>query len=238
MVNNRWATKGPRWDAMVVVAAGLAISDAEGSGKLQRRPRLPSIACGPSETRRRLNWLQGGWPPMESDDYYGATIALLATGRARGTMRRRPRLRRASGRSAVPGEERASSLHHRASFLGLEVHRRSHDSGRAEEDVDELMALQRPDGGWSTPSFLPWKRADGKEPDPAISDGTAPATDPSRALGGIGDGRADRQGGVAEIQPAAERPLVHPVAQQGRQELTHAGTAFRCFALHSCGETK
>src|SRR5436853_13672 len=26
--------------------------------------------------------LKCGWPPMESDDYFGATIALLATGRA------------------------------------------------------------------------------------------------------------------------------------------------------------
>ena len=35
LVSDRWVAKGPRWDAeVVVVAAGLATSDAEGSGKL------------------------------------------------------------------------------------------------------------------------------------------------------------------------------------------------------------
>jgi len=243
LVAERWAAKGPRWDAEVVVAAmGLAVSDAGQGGKLHPLTRK---ALDRMWTVQKpdggWDWLKCGWPPMESDDYYGATIALLATGRAPENYASTPaaqegvkKIREYLAKNAAP------SLHHKGMLFWASKHVEGIMTAEEQKKtVDELLALQRPDGGWGVASFLPWKRADGKEQDLATSDGygTGYVIHLAR-LGGIPatDERIAR--GIAWLkanQRQSGRWFTRSLNKDGRSFLTHAGTAFALAALHSCG---
>jgi len=246
LVRERWETKGPRWDAEVVVAAmGLAVSDAEQGGKLHPLTRK---ALDRMWTVQKpdggWSWLKCGWPPMESDDYYGATIALLATGRAPENYASTPaaqegirKVREYLAKNAPP------SLHHKGMLFWASKYT---DGLLTPEErkmtVDELLALQRPDGGWAVSTFLPWKRADGKEQDLASSDGYGTGFVIHLArLGGIPATDERIAKGVAWLksnQRQSGRWFTRSLNKDGRSFLTHAGTAFALLALHSCGETK
>jgi squalene-hopene/tetraprenyl-beta-curcumene cyclase len=246
LVAERWEAKGPRWDAEVVVAAmGLAVSDAEGGGKLHPLTRK---ALDRMWTVQKpgggWDWLKCGWPPMESDDYYGATIALLATGRAPENYASTPaaqegvrKIRDYLAKNAPP------SLHHKGMLFWASKHLPGlMTADEQKKTVDELLALQRPDGGWGVASFLPWKRADGKEQDLAASDGygTGYVIHLAR-LGGIPatDERIAR--GIAWLktnQRQSGRWFTRSLNKDGKSFLTHAGTAFALLALHACGEAR
>jgi squalene-hopene/tetraprenyl-beta-curcumene cyclase len=244
LVRERWETKGPRWDAEVLVAAmGLAISDADGNGKLHPLTRK---ALDRMWTVQKpdggWNWLKCGWPPMESDDYYGATIALLATGRAPENYASTPaaqegvrKIREYLAKNAPP------SLHHKGMLFWASKYvdgLMTPDEQR--KTVDDLLALQKPDGGWAVSTFLPWKRADGKEQDLASSDGYGTGFVLHLArLGGIPatDGRIAK--GIAWLkgnQRQSGRWFTRSLNKDGRSFLTHAGTAFALRVLHDSGE--
>jgi squalene-hopene/tetraprenyl-beta-curcumene cyclase len=246
LVADRWESKGPRWDAEVVVAAmGLAVSDAEGGGKLHPLTRK---ALDRMWTVQKPNggwdWLKCGWPPMESDDYYGATIALLATGRAPENYASTPaaqegvkKVREYLSKNAPP------SLHHKGMLFWASKHVDGlMTSEEQKKTVDDLLSLQRPDGGWAVASFLPWKRADGKEQDAASSDGygTGYVIHLAR-LGGVPASDERIAKGIAWLkanQRQSGRWFTRSLNKDGRSFLTHAGTAFALSALHACGETK
>jgi squalene-hopene/tetraprenyl-beta-curcumene cyclase len=246
LVRDRWAQKGPRWDAEVLVAAlGLSVSDAQGTGKLSPLARQ---ALDRMWTVQRpdggWNWLKCGWPPMESDDYYGATIALLATGCAPENYAATPaaqegvrKVREYLAKNAPP------SLHHKGMLFWASKHLEGLMSPEEQKKVvEELLALERPGGGWAVASFLPWKRADGKEQDLLSSDGYGTGFVIHLArLGGIpaSDERLER--GIAWIkthQRESGRWYTRSLNKDGRNFLTHAGTAFALLALHSCGEDR
>ncbi|MFZ9794308.1 MAG: hypothetical protein ACO3F3_18435 [Gemmataceae bacterium] len=82
LVTTRWKEKGPRWDAEVIAtAAALAFHDSLTTGKLHETTKT---ALDRMWTVQKpdggWSWLKCGWPPMESDDHYGVTLALLAVG--------------------------------------------------------------------------------------------------------------------------------------------------------------
>ena len=84
LVEKRWETNGPRWDAEVVMsAATLAINDAATSGTLHATTRK---ALDRMWTVQRqdggFHWLKCDWPPMESDDDFAIAIAALAAAAA------------------------------------------------------------------------------------------------------------------------------------------------------------
>ena len=84
LVEKTVGKKGPRWDAEVAMSGAiLAQHDAATTGKLHPTTRKAlnhmwtvQRADGP------FNWLKCDWPPMKSDDHYGATIALIGAGSA------------------------------------------------------------------------------------------------------------------------------------------------------------
>ena len=246
LVSERWVAKGPRWDAEVVVAAaGLAFSDAEGGGKLHP---LTQKALDRMWTVQKAdggwNWLKCGWPPMESDDYYGATVALLATGRAPENYAATPaaqegvkKVREYLSKNAPP------SLHHKGMlFWASKVVDGLMTAEEQKKTVDELLALQRPDGGWAVTTFLPWKRADGQAPDLETSDGygTGYVIHLAR-LGGIPATDERIAKGVRWLkthQRESGRWFTRSLNKDGKHFLTHAGTAFALLALHACGETR
>ena len=246
LVNDRWAAKGPRWDAEVLVAAmGLAVSDAERGGKLhpltrQALDRMWTV----QKPDGGWNWLKCGWPPMESDDYFGATIALLATGRAPENYAATPaaqdgvkKVREYLAKHAPP------SLHHKGMlFWASKYIDGVMTAEEQKKTVDDLLALQKADGGWAVASFLPWKRADGKEQDLESSDGygTGYVLHLAR-LGGIPASDERIAKGVRWLkthQRESGRWFTRSLNKDGRSFLTHAGTAFALAALHACGEAK
>ena len=84
LIEKRWPTKGPRWDAEVVgVAAALAVNDEASTGELHRTTK---VALDRMWTVQRedggWDWLKCNWPPFEHDDHYGVTLAAIAVGAA------------------------------------------------------------------------------------------------------------------------------------------------------------
>jgi squalene-hopene/tetraprenyl-beta-curcumene cyclase len=244
LVRERWETKGPRWDAEVLVAAmGLALSDAGGSGKLHPLTRK---ALDRMWTVQKpdggWNWLKCGWPPMESDDYFGVTVALLATGKAPENYAATPaaqegvkKIREYLAKNAPP------SLHHKGMLFWAS--RQIDGLMTAEEQkktVDDLLALQKPDGGWAVSTFLPWKRTDGLEQDFTTSDGygTGYVIHLAR-LGGIAATDERIVKGIQWLkthQRESGRWFTRSLKKDGSHFLSHAGTAFALLALSSCGE--
>jgi squalene-hopene/tetraprenyl-beta-curcumene cyclase len=246
LVSDRWVARGPRWDAEVVVAAaGLAISDAEGSGKLHPLTRK---ALDRMWTVQKPDggwaWLKCGWPPMESDDYYGATLALLATGRAPEGYASTPaaqdgvkKVREYLAKNEPP------SLHHRGMLLWASKYLGGlMTAGEEKKTLDDLLALQRPDGGWAVATFLPWKRSDGKEQETEASDGYGTGFVIHLArLSGIAAADARIARGLQWIrthQRESGRWFTRSLLKDSKHFLSHAGTAFAILALHECGETE
>ena len=237
LVTERWPSKGPRWDAEVVVAAaGLAFSETGDVLHPVTRQALDRMWSA-QKPDGGWDWLKCGWPPMESDDHYGATLALLAAGRAPGGYLATPAAREGVKKTiAWLAKHPAPSPHHRgmiawASTLvdGLLT------PAERTKVVDELLALQRPDGGWSSPAILPWTRADKKEQELGVSDAYAtgftlhvarlagvPASDERLAKGAAWLKAKQRESG---------RWYARSLNEDGRHFLSHAATAFALLAL-------
>ena len=115
------------------------------------------------------------------------------------------------------------------------------DEQRA-ETLEELLALQRPDGGWSTAGLLAdWKafrRKDGKPHDTKTSDAYAtgfvivvartlgtPASQPQLQRG---------IGWLLEKQRVSGKWFTRSPTKDSRHYLSNFGTAFAVLALQSC----
>src|SRR5439155_21746960 len=77
-----WKRQQPREDAYVVAtAAALAFSDAASTRKLHPLTREALDAMWKYQRKDGgWNWIKCNWPPLESDDHYGVTLAALAVG--------------------------------------------------------------------------------------------------------------------------------------------------------------
>src|SRR5437764_8744712 len=95
------------------------------------------------------NWIKCNWPPLESDDHYGATLAALAVGVAPGDY--------AKTAAAQKGMENLrryfaanppQNVHHKAMLLWASTYVPDLVSTTDwAATVKELRALQLPDGG-------------------------------------------------------------------------------------------
>ena len=242
MVSERWESEGPRWDAEVVMAAAvLAFNDAATSGKLHPVTRK---ALDRMWTRQRadggFDWLKCGWPPMESDDHFGATMASIGVGVApEGYVRTD---------AAKIGVEKirdylranpAPTLHHRAMVLWASTYLEGFLSADERKTViDDLSAKQHADGGWGLASLGDWKRSDNLEQDPVTSDGygTGFVIYVLRRAGLPADD-AHLQKGIAWLkanQRASGRWFTRSLNKDNKHFITHAGTAFAVMALAAC----
>ena len=244
MVEKRWETDGPRWDAEVVMsAATLVMNDAATTGKLQ--PTTHKALARMWKVQRAdggFDWLKCGWPPMESDDDYGIAIAALALGAAPQSYRETPEAQ--AGLKQLQSYLRKNAppmLHHEAMLMwaesyGLELltaEQRKHCS-------EQLLALQKPDGGWASSTLGDWKRSDDKPQDFTTSDGYATgftvlvlrksglAADDPRIQRGIKWLKAN--------QRESGRWFTRSLNKDNKHFLSHAGTAFAVLALTACDE--
>ncbi len=244
LVTERWPDKGPRWDAEVVAAAAaLAFNDAATTHKLHATTRT---ALDRMWTVQRENggwdWLKCGWPPMESDDHYGVTLAAIAVGvapddyaKSEAAQRGLEGIRRYLSKNPPP------TLHHSAMLLWAA----SYTEGLLTDDqkadiVKQLRALQREDGGWALASLGDWERADGKPQETNISDGygTAFVIYALRRADVAADAE-DIQKGIRWLkthQRESGRWFTRSLNRDNKHFISHAGTAMAIMALAACDE--
>jgi len=244
LVSKRWNKEGPRWDAEVVATAmALALNDTATTGKLH--PHTKTALDRMWTVQRKdggWSWINCGWPPMESDDHYGATLAAIAVGAAPEGYAKTEAARK--GMENVRRYFQANppqNLHHKAMLLWAD----SFQAGwmtKAEKKscMDDLLALQKADGGWALATLGDWKRGDKGEQDRDTSDG-------------YGTGFSLfilRRGGVAANDPAVQRGIAwlkshqresgrwftRSLTNDKKHYITHIGSAFAVMALAACGE--
>ncbi|MDZ4687867.1 MAG: squalene--hopene cyclase [Planctomycetaceae bacterium] len=247
IVVDRWEKRGPRWPTEVVASGAiLAFNDAHTTGKLhpaskQALDRMWTVQRADGSWK----WLNCDYPPMESDDHYGVTIAAVGVGVAPDGYAQSPAAQ--AGLAKIKSylrENPGEHLHQRAMVLWASTYLPDLELQTAAESskcIDELLSLQHSDGGWSTAALGKWQRADHTPQDTASSDGYGtgfviyvlrrtglPAEDP-RLKKGIAWLKAN--------QRASGRWFTRSLHQDSKHYLTHAGTAYACMALAACGET-
>ncbi|MBM3998373.1 MAG: squalene--hopene cyclase [Planctomycetes bacterium] len=242
LVTGRWAESGPRWDAEVVMtAAALAINDRATTGKLhaitrQALDRMWTVQRGDGG----FNWLKCKWPPMESDDHFGATMAAIAVGAAPEDYSKTESARAGLARiKAYFVSEPAATVHHRAMLVWAGSYLPELVDGAARDaTIDEIRSLQKEDGGWALATFGAWERSDGAAQDVASSDGYATgfAVYVLRQAGVPADA-PEIQRGVAWLkanQRASGRWFTRSLFKDGNHFISHAGSAFAVMALAAC----
>jgi squalene-hopene/tetraprenyl-beta-curcumene cyclase len=227
---------------VVAVAATLAIDDAQTTGKLHPRTRLALDRMW--ELQRpdgSWAWNKTALAPLEYDDYYGAVYAALGVGRAPD--------RYAASTAAKAGvarlteylqKHRPPNLHHKTWLLWASL---SLDGlmtpAQCDETVIELMALQRPDGGWNLPSLGDWKRRAGAPNDkqgPSDGYATGLVLYVLRQAGVPTKQEAIRRGALwlKTNQRESGRWFTRSLNHDGGHVISNAGTAFAVMALAAC----
>jgi len=245
LVSMRWEEVGSRFDAEVVAtAAALAINDAQTTKKLHPLTRLSLDRMWlVQRPEGDWKWPTGcRWPPMESDEHYGVTLAAIGVGSAPDDYAKTPAAQAGLAKIRTylknnPPED----LHHRGMVLwastcvtGLMTY--------AEQRVvvEDLIKAERPGGGWVFSTLYPWDRADDKEQDLETPDGYGtgfavfilrkagvPVTEPAVARG---------VEWLKKNQRASGRWFTRSLNKDNEHFISHAGSAMAVMALAQCGE--
>jgi squalene-hopene/tetraprenyl-beta-curcumene cyclase len=227
----------------VMVACMLAQNDALTTGKLHPTTRK---ALDRMWTMQRedggFDWMKYNQPPSEIDDHYGVTVAAIGAGVAPDRYAETPAAK--AGLDRIREYFKANpptNLHHRAMKLLASLHV---DGIMTEPDrqqvVEDLLALQKPDGGWGVVTMGNWERSDDKTQDMESSDGygTGFAIYVLRQAGAPAE-EPQIQKGIAWLkshQRASGRWFTRSMWKDSRHYITHAGTAYAILALASCDE--
>lgn len=246
LVRERWKEKGPRWDAEVVAtAAALAFNDAATTGKLHETTRQ---ALDRMWTVQRedggWSWLKCGWPPMESDDHYGVTLAAIAVGVAPGDYAKSE-----AGQAGVDSirkylkDNPPETLHQQAMLLWASSYLDGLMSGEEKKKcIEKLLSLQNEYGGWALATLGEWKRSDGKKQDIENGDGygTGFAIFTLRRAGVSADNPAIQRGikWLKENQRASGRWFTRSLNKDNKHFISHAGTAMAVMALAACDQLR
>lgn len=246
----RWQKKKPGeaqgfWT--IVVGAGLAFNDAQTTGRLSETAReVLDLMWSVQRADGGWKWPDCDYAPMEIDDHYGVTVAALAVGLAPSGYAETPQAR--AGLARLRGylqQNPPKSLHHRAMLAWCSA--RLEGIATKEErsgTLAELLALQLPDGGWSTSSFLTdWHglaRKDGQPLDIKTSDGygTGFVIVVARELG-VPDGDLRLQRGIGWLlshQRESGKWFTRSPVNEARNLISNVGTAFDILALQACGK--
>jgi squalene-hopene/tetraprenyl-beta-curcumene cyclase len=243
-----WGNGGkPRGDAYVVATAfALAFNDAQQGAKLTDTAKAALDKMWDVQTKTGAwEWIKCDWPPLEHDDYYGATLGALAVGYAPGGYAKTEKAQAGLKKlTAYFADTQPPDLHHTAMLLwastklpGLMT------ADERAKAVTDLKAKQRKDGGWSLPSLGEYKRRDEKKT----------PNDPKADSDGYGTGFV-----AFVLQQAGEKPTGEAVGgavkwlkanqrESGRwytrslnndkaHYITNAGSAFCVLALGAAGE--
>ncbi|NRA96566.1 MAG: squalene--hopene cyclase [Planctomycetes bacterium] len=232
-------------EGIVATTCFLTISD------MQTNKRLSAI------TRRALkhmwsvqdtdgawgDWLKCGWPPFESDDHFGVTLAAIAVGATPPSYRRTPAAKEGVRRllswlRAHPPQ----NLHHKGMMLWAATSLKDiAEAATRSQWTAELLAMQREDGGWRLADLGggTWKRPKDTMADlPSDAYATAFAVlvlrkaevpaDHERLVRGLHWLRKD--------QRKSGRWYVRSPKRDGKHFISHAATMLGVMAFRACGE--
>lgn len=246
LVTERWAKKGPRWDAEVVAtAAALAFNDAATTGQLQ--PETKTALDRMWTVQRKdggWSWLKCNWPPMEIDDHYGATLAAIAVGVAPGDYAKTEKARKGLAKiRAYFKKNPPQMIHHEAMLLWASSYLDGFMNDKEKQAcIAKLFVLQKKDGGWNLASLGKWKRADKKKQDTKTSDGYATGfVIYVLRRAGVPAKDARIQRGIAWLkahQRQSGRWITRSANKDNKHYISHIGSAFAVMALAACGEIK
>ena len=132
-------------------------------------------------------------------------------------------------------------LHHRAMrLLASQYIDNVLTETQCQEVVDDLLGLQKPDGGWALSTLGKWERSDGKQQDYETSDGygTGFAIYVLRCAGVSKDNPAVQRGlaWLKTHQRISGRWFTRSLWKDQKHYLTHGGTSYAILALAMCGE--
>jgi squalene-hopene/tetraprenyl-beta-curcumene cyclase len=243
MITLRWEEVGSRFDAEVVaIGAALALNDRATTGKLHPLTRiaLDKMWTGQRETGD-WKWPTGcRWPPFESDDHYGVTLALVGTGAAPEEYARTPAAQ--AGLAKIRRylkDHPPENLHHKGMLLWASSY--FDDLLTAEEKktyIREMLSEERPGGGWAFSRLYPWDRADDKEQDLETPDayGTAFALFTLRKAGVPRDDPAVGRGvdWLMSKQRQSGRWFTRSLNKDNEHYISHAASAYAVMALAEC----
>lgn len=169
----------------VLNALFLVTRDNERGGRLSDDTRQAFANMWPlqmqtGDLKGGFAWLTFRLEPWESDTapYWGAALAAIATAKAPDGYAASPGI--AGNVEALKGYLRTafakdSSLFTRMTVLWADSHLHGVlDPGQRQATIDQLLAVQGADGGWSLTRLSSWKRRDGTEI-ADVSDGLATA---------------------------------------------------------------
>ena len=134
LVQTRWQEKGPRWDAEIVMAAmTLTLVDRNLGEPLSQNAILALDKMWQvQQPDGGFDWLKCDWPPMESDDQYGAVVAAVAVSAAPQTYLRQQQVQNGIANLEdylSKSRKQELRLHHRAnSVVGSVTETRLDDS--------------------------------------------------------------------------------------------------------------
>jgi squalene-hopene/tetraprenyl-beta-curcumene cyclase len=227
---------------VIAIAATLALHDAQTGGQLHPRTRQALERMW--ELQRddgSWSWNRTGLAPFEHDIYFGVVYVAVGVGHA-------PEAYAQSG-AAKPGVarlrryllgHRPPDLHHQTWLLWASLKLEGlMELAEREQTVNDLLALQRDDGGWGLPSLGRWKHRDGKSNDPsAASDGYATGLIlyVLRQTGVGADAEPIRRGvtWLKTNQRASGRWFTRSLNGSRANVISNAGTAFAVMALQAC----
>ncbi len=246
----RWQKRGPTenqgfWP--IVVGAGLTFHDVQTTGKLSPVTRdVLDLLWTVQRDDGGWKWPHCDYAPMEIDDHYGVTLAALTVGIAPDGYAQTEAAQ--AGLVKLRGylkNNPPKSLHHRAmiAWCSLRVAGIASDQDRA-RTLDQLLAIQRPDGGWSTAGFLTdWQglaRDDGEPLDTQTSDayGTGLVIVISRELGVPADDPRLQRGiqWLLSNQRQSGKWFTRSPVNDAGNLISNTGSALAVLALQSCGK--
>jgi squalene-hopene/tetraprenyl-beta-curcumene cyclase len=246
LVSQRWPAEGPRWDAEVVAtAAALAFNDAATTGKLHPLTRTALDRMWTVQQKGGgWNWLKCNWPPMESDDHYGVTLAAIAVGAAPEKYSETPAAQQGLvGIRRYLQDNPPPTLHHQAMLLWAASYLPDLQTDKEKTaTVTRLLSLQKPDGGWGLATFGNWQRGDKLPQDLEKSDGygTGFALFVLRRSGMSPSEEAPRRGvqWLKTHQRKSGRWFTRSLNEDSMHYITHAGTAMAIMALSTCDDSQ
>lgn len=249
-----WESEKPKeekrmivWETQIIaIAVSLAVNDSQTTRNLHPMTRK---AFAKTWTLQKAdgswNWPKCNWPPMEHDDYFGATYVAIGVGSAPEEYARTDEAKAGLEkiRQYLKSHD-APDLHHQIMLLwaSLKIDGLMTPEER-EAVVRRILAAQREDGGWSLFTLGDYKRHDGSangKDSPSDGYATGLAVYALR-LAGLPAERAELARGVAWLkanQRESGRWFTRSPSTDKYHFVTHAGTAYAVMALAACGESK
>lgn len=232
-------------EGLVATTCFLTISDIDTDGKLSTDTRraLDHMWSLQDEDGSWGAWLKCGWPPFESDDHFGVTLAAVAAGVMPESYRSTEKAKLGLQRLMKWLDEHPpQNLHHKGMMLWAASNRDELLEGtRRKTWSRELLQMQRPDGGWRLVDLGAgqWKQPEDvadKLPSDAyatafsifvLRQAAIPADHPKLEKGLEWLRNSQRESG---------RWFSRSPRRDGKHYISHAATMFAILSFSSCGE--